>query len=206
MLRRLSLHPRRASAQAGFSMIVVFLIMIAMVGAAASILLNTRANIRSSGQSREKIVSRYVAEAGLARAKSLATANWNNLTRWGSLLSAPPPEVGVYHDYNFGGVDGLPLVRARYSFVFLDNPGDPDDVPTTDLDGHMTILVRGEILDPGSATPIILALTLLEIEVFKEEVAVSSHGYTAQAHGGSSQTSYSGYDVNTVNLNTGTQF
>jgi len=70
----------------------------------------------------------------------------------------------------------------------------------------MTILVRGELLDPGAATPIILALTLLEIEVFKEEVAVSSHGYTAQAHGGSSQASYSGYDVGTVNLNTGTQF
>lgn len=206
MLRRLSRRPRRANAQVGFSMIVVFLIMIAMVGAAASILLNTRANIRSSGQSREKIVSRYVAEAGLARAKSLATARWSNLTRWGGLLSAPPPEVGVYHDFNFGGVDGLPPVRARYSFQFVDNSGDPDNAPTTDMDGHMTILVRGEILDPGSATPIILALTLLEIEVFKEEVAVSSHGYTAQSHGGSAQTSYSGYDVGTVNLNTGVQF
>lgn len=206
MLRRLSRHSRRANAQAGFSMIVVFLIMIAMVGAAASILLNTRANIRSSGQSREKIASRYVAEAGLARAKSLATARWSNLTRWGDLLTAPPPEVGVYHDFNFGGSGGLPLVRARYSFQFIDNAGDPDDLPLVDMDGHMTIIVRGELLDPGAATPIILALTLLEIEVFKEEVAVSSHGYTAQAHGGSAQTSYSGYDVGTVNLNTGTQF
>jgi len=196
----------RATAQAGFSMIAVFLIMIAMVGAAASILLNTRSNIRSAGQSREKIVSRYVAEAGLARAKSLATARWSSLNRWGDLLTAPPPEVGVYHDYNFGGAGGLPAVRARYSFIFVDNAGDPDDQPTVDLDGHMTILVRGEILDPMSATPIIMALTLLEIEVYKEDVAVSSHGYTAQAHGGSAQTSFSGYDVGIVNLNSGTQF
>ena len=187
-------------------MIAVFLIMIAMIGAAASILLNTRANIRSSGQSREKIVSRYVAEAGLARAKSLAASRWSSLNRWGDLLSAPPPEVGVYHDFDFGGVDGLPMVRARYSFNFIDNQGDADDLPLSDMDGHMTIMVRGEILDPMAATPMILALTLLEIEVYKEDIAVSSHGYTAQAHGGSSQASYSGYDVGTVNTGTSTQF
>ncbi|PKN26900.1 MAG: hypothetical protein CVU65_04205 [Deltaproteobacteria bacterium HGW-Deltaproteobacteria-22] len=197
---------RRAASQAGFAMVAVFLIMIAMIGAAVSILLNTRANIRSSGQSREKIVARYVAEAGLARAKSLATSRWSSLNRWGDLLTAPPVEVGVYHDFNFGGVNGLPMVRARYSFNFVDNQGDPDDLPLTDLDGHMTIMVRGELLDPVAATPTILAITLLEIEVYKEDVAVSSQGYTAQAHGGSSQASYSGVDAGTVNLNTSTAF
>jgi len=147
-----------------------------------------------------------VAEAGLARAKSVAAACWSNLTRWGALLSALPPEANVYHDFNFGGSAGLPYVRARYSFTFVDNAGDPDSSPTTDMDGHMTIQVRGELLDPTTSTPIILAMTLLEVEVYKEEVAVSSHGYTAQAHGGASQASYSGFDVNTVNVNTGVQF
>lgn len=196
----------RARAQSGFAMITVFLIMVAMIGAAAAVLINTRSNIRSSGQSREKIVSRYVAEAGLARAKSVAAARWDNLTRWGALLSSPPPDANVYHDFNFGGTAGLPYVRARYSFTFVDNAGDPDSSPTTDMDGHMTIQVRGELLDPTTSTPIILAMTLLEVEVYKEEVAVSSHGYTAQAHGGASQASYSGFDVNTVNVNTGVQF
>jgi len=206
MICRPVIQPRRAVRQSGFSMIAVFLIMIAMIGAAASILLNTRANIRSAGQSREKVVSRYVAEAGLARAKSLAASRWSSLNRWGDLLTAPPAEVGVYHDFNFGGVGGLPAVRSRYSFNFIDNPGDPDDLPLTDMDGHMTIMVRGEILDPISPTPIIMAVTLLEIEVYKEDVAVSSQGYTAQAHGGSSQASYNGYDVGTVNTGTSTQF
>ena len=196
----------RARAQSGFAMITVFLIMVAMIGAASAILINTRSNIRSSGQSREKIVSRYVAEAGLARAKSIAAARWDNITRWGALLSSPPAEVNVYHDFNFGGSAGLPFVRARYSFTFMDNAGDPDSSPTTDMDGHMTIQVRGELLDPTTATPIILAMTLLEVEVYKEEVAVSSHGYTAQAHAGASQASYSGFDVGTVNVNTGVQF
>ncbi len=192
--------------QAGFSMVAVFLIMIAMVGAAASILMTTRSNIRSSGQSREKIASRYVAEAGLSRAKSIATMRWSNTSRWGDLLANPPVEANVYHDFTYGGVDGLPLIKARYSFVYADNQGDPSPDPVVDMDGHMVIMVRGELLDSMSATPIILAVTYLEVQVFKEEVAVSSHGYTAQAHGGSSQASYSAFDVNTVNTSSSVQF
>ena len=187
-------------------MIAVFLIMIAMVGAAASVLLNTRANIRSAGQSREKLVSHYVAEAGLAHAKSLATPLWSNTLRWGALLNDPPDEAVIYHDFDYGGVEGLPMVRARYSFNYIDNFGDPDDQPLTDMDGHMTIMVRGEILDPMADSPIVLATTVIEVEISKEDVAVSSHGYTAQAHGGAAQTSYSAYDANTVNLNTSTAF
>jgi Tfp pilus assembly protein PilX len=53
----------------GFSLIVVFLLVVLMVGVAAQVLLSTQEDVAVSGQDRESLTSFYAAEYGVAQAK-----------------------------------------------------------------------------------------------------------------------------------------
>ncbi|MBN2723176.1 MAG: type II secretion system protein [Deltaproteobacteria bacterium] len=196
----------KVSSQSGFTMIAVFLIMIAMVGAASTVLLSTRNNIRGAGQVREKVVSKYVAEAGVAYAKAIVLARWSSTTKWGDVLTTPPPEAGVYRDFTYGGTGGTPLVKARYYFLAQNNTDDPSMVATTDQDGKITLKVWGEILDPGSTSPIVMSSSYIEVQIYKEDGGFKTMGYTAQSHGGSTQSGINTFDANSVDFTKSTSF
>jgi hypothetical protein len=195
-----------AAKQAGFSMVIVFLIMISMVGASTMVLVSTRSNVRNAGMQREKMVSRYVAEAAIAEAKSIMLTKWNSISRWSTLITSPPVQANVYRDYTYGGINGLPLVKSRLMFSFINNLDDPSKNILIDNDGKVIIRGRGEILDPGSLNPIVLAVTVIEVAVFKEDVTVDTVGYSAQSHGNSSQTSSTNMDSKGVNFGTSVIF
>ncbi|MGM0597416.1 MAG: hypothetical protein ACQES9_10300 [Myxococcota bacterium] len=203
-----NIFPRgTVKSQSGFSMIVVFLIMISMVGAATSMLVSTRSNVRNVGQNREKVVSRYVAEAAVAQAKSVMNSNWSSFNKWTTLLNSPPSPAGTYVDYTYGGAStGLPEVKSRLLFTYSNNPDDPSLDPNIDNDGKVIIRGRGEILDPGSSTPIVLAVTVIEVQVYREEGIPSTYGYSAQSHAGTDQASYTSKDINAVDFSNSFSF
>ena len=179
-------------------MIVVFLIMIAMVGASTTVLIATRTNVRGAGLQREKMVSRYVAEAAVAQAKSAMLNKWSS--NWSTLLTSPPPEANTYRDYTYGGTGGLPLVKARLFFSYTNNNDDPSLDPLVDQDGKVVITARGEILDPATSTPIAMATTIIEVQVLRQAGTSESWGYSSQSHGNAYQSSYSGTDANHVDF------
>ena len=60
--------PRRRRDR-GFSLLVVFMLMIVMVGIAATVILSTQQDLSVSGQDRESLQAFYAAEYGIAQAK-----------------------------------------------------------------------------------------------------------------------------------------
>lgn len=65
-----SLHVRRRrNGQRGFSLIVVFLLILVMVGVSAGVMLSTQGDLQVSGHDRESVTALYAAEAGAAWAQ-----------------------------------------------------------------------------------------------------------------------------------------
>ena len=82
--------------QRGFSLIVVFLIIIVMAAVAAGVMTSTQGDLQVSGYDREAAVAFYTAEAGVAYAqRTLAQRvdTSNPRAVWTSMLSAAWPEA-----------------------------------------------------------------------------------------------------------------
>jgi type II secretory pathway pseudopilin PulG len=75
--------------QAGFSLVVVFLIVLVMVGIASAVMLTTQGDLQVSGHERESAVALYAAEAGVAWAQQWAyrlAVPLSNQKAWSGLL------------------------------------------------------------------------------------------------------------------------
>jgi hypothetical protein len=157
---------------------VVFLLLAIMSAAALAVLLSARTDVRVSGHDRLNSVAFYSAEAGLTYAKGYVNPMWNSSSFWTPVLNDPQATSGINRDYRFGGSNGLPSVRADYTFSFRNNADDPSGSPTQDSDGKLVIRSVGRAFDPsGNKT---LSTVVLEMEV---EWQVSSSGagdYQAQ--------------------------
>jgi hypothetical protein len=143
----------------GFSLLVVFMLIIVMVGAAGTVMLSTQQDLSVAGQDRESLQSFYAAEYAVAQAKdylaTLSTTFWSSSTGWTPLLSSgiaqlcgptgasPPLKPGTlptsnnaWNDYpgsTFyvnGASSGGAKVQWRYCFH-----NDPDDPAYLDANG-----------------------------------------------------------------------
>jgi hypothetical protein len=150
---------------------VVFILLTMMAAAALAVLLSARTDVRVSGHDRVNSVAFYAAEAGLAYAKAYVNPRWNASTFWTPVLNDPQATAGINQDYRFGGTDGLPQVRADYTFSFRNNADDPSASPTQDQDGRLVIRSVGRAFDPAGNQ--VLSTVVLEMEV---EWQVSSSG------------------------------
>lgn len=88
---------RRPARERGFTLIIVFLIIIVMVGIASAVMLSTQGDLQVSGHDRESATALYAAEAGVASAEwwmyrfpVLNTAKFLN-------SGAPGITVGAWH-------------------------------------------------------------------------------------------------------------
>ncbi len=73
----------------GFSLLVVFVLMIAMIGIAGMVATTAQQDLNISGQEREAKVAFYAAEYGVAQAKDyLLTAGFSQTTGWQPLLAS----------------------------------------------------------------------------------------------------------------------
>ena len=186
--------------QLGFSMLPVFMIMIAMAGAAILAIAHTQNSLRHAAAARERAVAHYAAEAAIAEGKAIMLNYWSDTVMWTNLLQSPPPEARGYKYFSYGGSGGIPQVKARYRFFYRNNPGDPSGSATTDQDGRVLVYGIGEYLDPASARPRILARTLITLEVYRQDVLQVSNGYRAQAQGGSGHAGFTNFDLNGVSF------
>jgi hypothetical protein len=78
----------------GFSLIVLFMLVIIMIGVAAAVMLSTQEDLAVSGQDREALTAFYSAEYGVAQAKDWLSAaikaQWpiaSSFTDWGPILT-----------------------------------------------------------------------------------------------------------------------
>jgi Tfp pilus assembly protein PilX len=89
----------RARRDRGFSLLVVFMLIIVMVGAAATVMLSTQQDLSVAGQDRESLQSFYAAEYAVAQAKdylaALSSTFWNAGTGWTPLLASGVPQLCV---------------------------------------------------------------------------------------------------------------
>lgn len=82
-------RPLRRRRDRGFSLLIVFLLMITMVGVAGLVANSTQQDLGVSGQERETKQAFFAAEYAIAEAKDfLSTAGFSQTTGWTGLLGA----------------------------------------------------------------------------------------------------------------------
>ncbi len=184
--------PHRPGRQRGFSLIVVFLLVIVMVGLAAALMVSTQGDLQVAGQDREAQSAFYAAEAAIAFGKDwLTTANiGSGQTAWTTLLSSGSemlcvPVGGARPGTACDQTKNPPVAYGdtktlTYQFCFHNNADDQryfDAVPTgdtADFDGDLVIEGYGYF---GSST----AHVAVQIEVHPGGTAVG--GYTSDLGG-----------------------
>lgn len=150
--------------QRGFSLIIVFILVIAMVGIAAALMVSTQGDLQVAGQDRESATAFYAAEAGIAFAKDwLTSANMGqgNAT-WSTLLASGVPQLCVVGNGQTPGTvpqtAQVPydLIRpASYRFCFHNNVDDPNytlNPPTGDtVDGDGVLAIESYGYGPNGS-------------------------------------------------------
>jgi Tfp pilus assembly protein PilX len=85
-------RPFRRRRDRGFSLLIVFMLMIVMVGTAATVILSTQQDLSIAGQDREALQAFYAAEYAVAAAKDTIASKqsdyWASATGWTPLLSS----------------------------------------------------------------------------------------------------------------------
>ncbi len=144
--------------QRGFSLIIVFLLIVVMVGLAAALLVSTQGDLQVAGQDREAANAFYGAEAGVAFAKDWLSqqAIGQGTTAWSGVLGSGAPQlcasggvVGFKPNTQPGG--GQPAVvydaarQTSYRWCVHNNATDvnffqaPQNGDTVDGDGVIAI-------------------------------------------------------------------
>jgi len=191
-------HHGPAAGQQGFSLIIVFLIMSLMAAAAMAVLLSSRTDIQVVGHERENAVAFYSAEAGLAYAKAQLLPLWNSSTFWTPVLRTTSYTSGVTRDYKFGGQQGMPQIRAKYTFTFSNNQDDPSASANTDSDGKVLITSVGRAYDPSGSR--VIATVTVQMEVEWKVAASGASDYQAQSNQGASGSAQSTADTGAVDM------
>ncbi len=193
--RKTNFEPTR---QEGFSLLVVFLILSVMAAAAMAVLLSTRTDIKVAGHERQHAVAFYAAEAGLAYGKAELLPKWDATNKWTPVLRTTSYRIGVTKDYRFGG-NGLPSIRATYTYRFLNNSDDPSGRSDTDSDGRVVIVGIGRVYD-SSGTKIVATVTL-QNEVEWQVQNTGTGGYQAQPNQDVTGSARKHPDTNAVQMN-----
>jgi len=188
----------RRRSQSGFALVVVFMLLVMMAAGAAAVLLGARTDIRVSGHDRERAVAFYSAEAGIAYGKDWLTPHWNSATYWTPVLQNPQAVAGITQDYRFGGTQGLPLIRADYTYRFRNNDDDPSGVQTVDQDGRIILVSVGRVYDPTGTR--VLATVTLQMELEWNAAQAGKGDYQAQSNQGVTGGTRTHPDVYSVNM------
>ena len=82
----------RRNRQRGFSLLVVFVLILVMVGVSAGVMLSTQGDLQVSGHDREGVAALYAAEAGAAWGKSFLLNYYTPVVAgtWTAFLTAGP--------------------------------------------------------------------------------------------------------------------
>jgi hypothetical protein len=189
---------RRPRRQRGFTLIIVFIIMLAMAGMSAQVLLATQGDLQAAGHDREAAVALYAAESAVAFGKDWIAQRVNAGDTASALLSsgAAPlcqPTCGTVNCVAPGTAPrgAQPTVdydlprQARLRFCVHNNAADPSyggATPTGDVsDGDGILTIEGYGFGPNGATSRIV------VDVRLAAGAATGVGDYAQATGGAAR-------------------
>ena len=124
--------------QRGFTLIVIFLLVILMVGMAATVLMSSQTDLQIAGQDRESTIAFYAAETGIAYGKDWLSANSHGApgpSAWNAILNSnvaqlcgPNPNLyqpGVVPQTLRQPYDFNAPQQIFYNFCIHNNPLDP---------------------------------------------------------------------------------
>jgi hypothetical protein len=192
---------RASGHQRGFSLVIVFLLIMVMVGLAAAVMTTTQGDLKVAGNDREGALSFYAAEAGVAFAKDwLAQQNVPTgnsafsgiLGAGGVQLCAPSSVPGTPGLLPQGGQAAVAYHKDQggntitwYRWCLHNNVDDPNylnalaTADTTDSDGKVTVESYGS--GPNNTQ----AHVAVTVAVSFSSVAVGDYGQ--QGGGGTKQ-------------------
>jgi len=152
---------RRARRDRGFSLVVIFLLMVVMTGTAIGVLIAGQTDLNLAGISREQQLALHAAEYAAARGKALiasqtqpmfdATTGWNGL-----LLSTSTPIVNAMCSTTLGVATpgSTPGVRPQGAPVLLYSLRDRSGVVIPGADVQWSYCIHNNADDPGYLAPI----------------------------------------------------
>lgn len=166
MLKR---YPR--AREGGFSVIIVLILLIMLVGVALIVLSTSRGDVFGATNERESAIALYAAEAGIAHGKAyMASIPFDPATKYSALIGVTLPTKTF--DYAVPGTPPV-TVPASYTVTFLNNYDQATDAGG-DRDGKLVI--RSEGTGPNGARAIV------ETTSGPKETMQSGVGYCAQAN------------------------
>ena len=123
----------RRNRQRGFSLIVVFLLILVMVGVSAAVMLSTQGDLQVSGHDREAVSALYAAEAGAAWGQNLIYGYASPVkdTAWDAMLKSVGAITAAFCVVPLGGGNpptALP-VAAAVAFTPGSNNGPAPGAP-----------------------------------------------------------------------------
>lgn len=157
---------QRTHRQRGFSLIIVFLIIVMLIGIGGAAILSTQTDLAVAGRDREAAVSLYAAEAGIAFGKDwlFGKASGTGAGAWNSVLTSAGKYLCVPGDGTAPGTvpNGLNTPTSydaprgsSYVFCFHNNALDPNYFllpPTGDTtDGEGVIVIESYGYGPANA-------------------------------------------------------
>lgn len=193
-----------STGQRGSTLLVIFLLLALMAALAMAVLLSTRSDVRVSGTDRERQVAFSAAEAGLVYGKDYLMKHYSPQSNWTPILTNPQATAGIKVAYDFGGVQSIPTVKARYTFSFRNNASDPSGSPTQDNDGRLIIVSIGEALDSAGTNAI--ARVRLEMEVSWSGYTSGAQDYAGQANQDVTGAARNQPDTSAVDMTKSTSF
>jgi hypothetical protein len=157
--------------ESGFSVIIVLILLIMLVGIAMILLSTSRSDVFSAANERESAIAFYAAEAGVNHAKSVMATyqGYTDVAKFTPLISrSATPSISRTIDYQVNGV----TIPARYEVWFFNNTDGSDG--GVDLDGMLLIHSVG--YGPNSSRSVIETVSGIK------ELVHTGTDYCAQAN------------------------
>ena len=158
--------------EGGFSVIIVLILLIMLVGVALIVLSTSRGDVFGATNERESAIALYAAEAGIAHGKAyMASIPYDQARKYSALIGVTLPK----QTFEFVIPNTTPEVRVSASYtVKFSNNYDMAADGGGDADGKVIIHSEGE--GPNGA------LAIVETTSGPRETMRSGVGYCAQAN------------------------
>jgi type II secretory pathway pseudopilin PulG len=161
---------RRPPRQGGFSLIIVLILLVMLVGLALILLSTSRADLFGATNEREQTIAFYAAEAGIAHGKAyMSSIPYDPVNKWKAILGTSQTRSIDY----VPGTNPPVTVPASYTVTFTNNTDMAPDAGG-DMDGVIILTSTG--LGPNNSRAVIQVATGIK------DLLKAGTGYCAQAN------------------------
>ena len=157
--------------QGGFSVIIVLILLIMLVGLAMILLATSRGDLFGATNEREQAVAFYAAEAGISHGKAyMSSVPYDPVLKWKAILGTTQ---GRTIDYVVPDTNPPITIPASYTVTFTNNIDNAPDAGG-DMDGKIVLTSIG--VGPNNSRAVIQIVTGIT------DLLKAGTGYCAQAN------------------------